>query len=139
MRSFAARPLTRPQLRECPGCGLIQSIPALAPGTSAQCARCPTILHRATAHPLDHSIALTTAALVLLLIMCTTTLMNVQKAGITLSAGLFSGPVELVHRAFEFLMARERKESILRKFDLTVIGQYFAEFEQTMKRSLETL
>ena len=48
-------------------------------------------------------------------------------------------PVELVHRAFEFLLARERKESILRKFDLTVIGQYFAEFEQTMKRSLETL
>ena len=47
-------------------------------------------------------------------------------------------PAELVHRAFEFLLARERKESILRKFDLTVIGQYFAEFEQTMKRSLET-
>jgi hypothetical protein len=45
-------------------------------------------------------------------------------------------PTELVHRAFEFLLARERKESILRKFDVTVIGQYFAEFEQSMKRSL---
>jgi len=98
MRLSAARPLTRPQLRECPGCGLVQAIPALAPGTSAQCARCPTILHRATAHPLDHSIALTVAALTLLLIMCTTTLMNVEKAGIAHSAGLFSGPVELVHR-----------------------------------------
>jgi hypothetical protein len=48
-------------------------------------------------------------------------------------------PAELVHRAFEFLLAREPKESILRKFDLTVIGQYFAEFEQTMKRTLESL
>lgn len=46
-------------------------------------------------------------------------------------------PVELVRRAFEFLLAREKKEEILRKFDLTVIGQYFAEFEQAMKRSLE--
>jgi hypothetical protein len=46
-------------------------------------------------------------------------------------------PVELVKRAFEFLLARERKEEILRKFDLTIIGQYFAEFEQAMKRSLE--
>jgi hypothetical protein len=46
-------------------------------------------------------------------------------------------PTELVRRAFEFLLARERKEEILRKFDLTIIGQYFAEFEQAMKRSLE--
>jgi hypothetical protein len=45
-------------------------------------------------------------------------------------------PTELVRRAFEFLLARERKEEILRKFDLTIIGQYFAEFEQAMKRSL---
>jgi hypothetical protein len=48
-------------------------------------------------------------------------------------------PAELVHRAFEFLLARERKEQILRKFDLTIIGQYFAEFEQTIKRTLEAL
>ena len=48
-------------------------------------------------------------------------------------------PAELVRRAFEFLLARERKEEILRKFDLTIIGQYFAEFEQAMKRSLENL
>ena len=58
----------------------------------------PDELARATAHPLDHSIALTAAALVLLVIMCTTTLMSVQTAGIMLSAGLFSGPEELVHR-----------------------------------------
>jgi hypothetical protein len=48
-------------------------------------------------------------------------------------------PVELVKRAFEFLLARERKTDILREFDLTIIGQYFAEFEQVMKRSLGNL
>jgi hypothetical protein len=48
-------------------------------------------------------------------------------------------PAELVHRAFEFLLARERKEQILKRFDLTIIGQYFAEFEQAMKRSLNAL
>ncbi len=48
-------------------------------------------------------------------------------------------PVELVQRAFEFLLARERKEQILKRFDLTIIGQYFAEFEQAMKRSLNAL
>jgi paraquat-inducible protein A len=104
-RLAADGPPTPPQLMECPGCGLFQTIPALAPGTTARCARCPTTLHRTVAHPLDHSIALTAAALVLLLIMCTTTLMSVQKAGIMHSAGLFSGPEELVQRGMPELAA----------------------------------
>jgi len=45
-------------------------------------------------------------------------------------------PVELVRRAFEFLLQRERKEQILAKFDLTIIGVYFAEFEKVMKQNL---
>jgi hypothetical protein len=48
-------------------------------------------------------------------------------------------PAELVRRAFEFLLAREPKEEILAKFDLAVIGKYFGEFEQTLKRSLDEL
>jgi paraquat-inducible protein A len=103
MRPPAERSPTQTKLQECPGCGLFQTIPALMPGTTAQCARCPTSLRRATVHPLDHSIALVVAALVLLLIMCTTTLMNVQKAGIMLDAGLFSGPEELVRRGMPAL------------------------------------
>jgi paraquat-inducible protein A len=98
MPPSADRPPTQPKLRECPGCGLFHMIPALTPGTTAHCTRCPTSLHRTSAHPLEHSIALVAAALVLLLIMCTTTLMSVQKAGIMHGAGLFSGPEELVHR-----------------------------------------
>ena len=45
-------------------------------------------------------------------------------------------PTELVKRAFEFLLAREPKESILAKFHLSIIGKYFAEFEREMKRNL---
>jgi paraquat-inducible protein A len=92
------RPATRPQLRECPGCGLLQRVPALPPGSAARCARCPTILRRVSAHRLDHLIALTAAALVLLAVMCSTSLMSVQTAGIRHVADLFSGPEELVHQ-----------------------------------------
>jgi hypothetical protein len=35
---------------------------------------------------------------------------------------------ELVRRSFEFLLQREPKESILRKFDLALIQRYFPEF-----------
>lgn len=41
---------------------------------------------------------------------------------------------ELVRKSFEFLLERESKESILPRFDLTVIGRYFPEFEREMKR-----
>jgi hypothetical protein len=51
-------------------------------------------------------------------------------------SGKTVAPVELVRRAFEFLLQRERKEQILAKFDLTIIGVYFAEFEKVMKQSL---
>jgi len=40
----------------------------------------------------------------------------------------------LVRRSFKFLLAREPKESILRAFDLAVIGRYFPEYERAMKR-----
>lgn len=94
----AGPPPTRPQLRECPGCGLVQRVPALLPGTTAQCARCPTVLRRVSAHRLDHIAALTFAALVLLAMLCSTRLMSVEAAGMRHVAGLFSGPEELVRR-----------------------------------------
>ena len=98
MRFAADQPMTEPQLRECPGCGLFQTVPPLAPGMTARCARCPTILRRTSAHRLDHIIALTSSAFVLLVVMCSTTLMSVETAGITRTANLFSGPEELVRR-----------------------------------------
>ena len=92
------RPQTEPQLRECPGCGLLQTVPALMPGMTAQCVRCPTTLRRTSSHRIDHIIALTVAAFVLLVVMCTTTLMSVETAGISRTANLFSGPQELVRQ-----------------------------------------
>jgi paraquat-inducible protein A len=72
---------------------------------TALCPRCSTTLHRTANHPIEHSIALTIAALVLLIVMCTTTLMSVQTAGIAHSAYLLSGPEELVRRDMSSLAA----------------------------------
>ena len=44
-------------------------------------------------------------------------------------------PHALVRRSFEFLLARERKESILRSFALPEIGRYFPEYESAIRRS----
>jgi paraquat-inducible protein A len=98
MRSLAERPTTQPQLRECPSCGLLQTVPALMPGITAHCVRCPTTLRRTSSHRLDHIIALAVAAFVLLVVMCMTTLMSVETSGIKRAANLFSGPQELVRQ-----------------------------------------
>lgn len=39
-----------------------------------------------------------------------------------------------VKRCFAFLLEREPKESILRRFDVSVIARYFPEFERTIAR-----
>jgi hypothetical protein len=43
---------------------------------------------------------------------------------------------ELVRRSFEFLLEREPKDSILTRFDLSVIGRYFPEYEREIRRRL---
>ena len=43
-------------------------------------------------------------------------------------------PTDLVRRSFAFLLEREPKESILREFDLTVIGRYFPDWERRIRR-----
>ena len=42
---------------------------------------------------------------------------------------------ELIKRSFEFLLKREPKESILSKFNLRVIKNYFPEYEEKIKNS----
>lgn len=46
-------------------------------------------------------------------------------------------PEALVRESFGFLLEREPKEAILRRFELTVIGRYFPEFEAELRRRLE--
>jgi len=45
-------------------------------------------------------------------------------------------PERCVQAAFEFLLDREPKESILGSFDITVISRYFPEFEREISRYL---
>ena len=45
-------------------------------------------------------------------------------------------PEELVRRSFEFLLEREPKESILKRFDLSVISRYFPEYEREIQKRL---
>ncbi len=45
-------------------------------------------------------------------------------------------PVRLVEESFRFLLEHEPKESILRTFDLPVIGRYFPEYEQVIRSRL---
>ena len=42
----------------------------------------------------------------------------------------------LVYETLAFLLEREPKESILRTFDLTVVGRYFPEFESEIRSRL---
>jgi hypothetical protein len=45
-------------------------------------------------------------------------------------------PERCLEAAFRFLLDRETKESILRRFDVTVISRYFPEFERELPRYL---
>jgi hypothetical protein len=47
-------------------------------------------------------------------------------------------PVECVRAAFAFLLDREPKESILSRFDVTVISRYFPSFERDLAAYLDT-
>lgn len=91
-------PVTRPQLRECPGCGLFQIVPALGPDMRSACERCGTVLRLTRADPLNHSLALTVAALVLFAVLWLAMLMKVSAAGMVHETGLAAGPAELVAR-----------------------------------------
>lgn len=45
-------------------------------------------------------------------------------------------PERLVEASFQFLLEREPKESILRRFDLPRIGDYFPEYEEEIRKRL---
>jgi len=50
--------------------------------------------------------------------------------------GLARPQAGLIERCFEFLLARESNRSILRRFDLAVIGRYFPEYETATREEL---
>ena len=46
----------------------------------------------------------------------------------------YPSPEAFVHASFEFLLERERKESILRTFDICQIATYFPEYDREIGR-----
>ena len=44
----------------------------------------------------------------------------------------------LIEQSFRFLLERESKESILREFDLPLIGRYFPDYESEIRKRLAT-
>ena len=60
---------------------------------------------------------------------------TVQQADLARLSGGNMEPEDLVRRSFEFLLEREPKESILSRFDLSVISRYFPEFESEIRRN----
>jgi hypothetical protein len=61
---------------------------------------------------------------------------RVSRADLARIAPGAADPVSLVEASFAFLLERESKESILREFDLTVIGRYFPDYEREIGRRL---
>ena len=61
---------------------------------------------------------------------------RVSRADLARLAPGASDPVDLVEASFAFLLEREPKESILREFDLTVIGRYFPDYEREVGHRL---
>ena len=54
-----------------------------------------------------------------------------------LAAATDAGHVErLLYETFDFLLEREPKESILRSFDLSVVSEYFPDYEHEIRSRL---
>jgi hypothetical protein len=59
---------------------------------------------------------------------------RVAAADLARLAPAADDPTELVERSIAFLLEREPPTSILRTFDLPVIGRFFPEYEATIRR-----
>jgi hypothetical protein len=66
----------------------------------------------------------------------TTHVVTVERSYRDRLAGAAVTVERLVERSFEFLLAREPKESILGSFALPVISRYFPEYEQQIRTML---
>jgi hypothetical protein len=59
---------------------------------------------------------------------------DVDTSYCVMLTGSSDAPQDLVKRSFEFLLAREPKESILSSFNLKVIQKYFPEYEKEIQK-----
>jgi hypothetical protein len=61
-------------------------------------------------------------------------LVTVSEDDLARLGGGYAAPEEFIRACFEFLLAREPKESILARFDVSAISRYFPEFEDEIRR-----
>jgi hypothetical protein len=59
---------------------------------------------------------------------------NVTGSDLERLAKGYESPEAFLRACFEFLLAREPKESILSRFDVGEISRYFPEFEEEIRR-----
>ena len=79
-------------MRECPECGLFQTVPAMRPGNVAACTRCGALLRRRHRDALGTTLAFSITGLVLFTVAATTPLLGLRLAGQQRNTTLFSLP-----------------------------------------------
>lgn len=79
----------------CPDCDLLQLLPKLPPGGKARCARCGRMLRTRSFAPIDRPLALTIAAVLVLIVANTTPLMGLSVVGRQASTTIIGGAYQM--------------------------------------------
>ncbi len=82
-------------IRECPDCGLFQTVPEPRAGATARCPRCDAVLMRARRDPLGAPLALAATGLVLFAIAAGMPFLDMTLRGFGRETILASGPLAL--------------------------------------------
>ena len=75
----------------CPDCDLLQRLPELAPGESARCPRCGTVVSSRKPDSLNRTLALTVAAAVAFMVANAVPMLGLSAAGREASTTVFGG------------------------------------------------
>jgi paraquat-inducible protein A len=90
----------------CPGCDLLQRVPALPSGGRARCVRCgDTLAIEPGEGSLQRSLALATAAAIVFIIGNTTSLMSLSAVGRRASTTILGGAYELWQQGYQVTAA----------------------------------
>lgn len=87
--------MSQDSLTECLECGLLQRIPAVPSGGTAQCVRCGGVLYRNRPDSLNRTLALTVAGLVLFIVANSFPFLDFEMQGRSTQTTLITGVVDL--------------------------------------------
>jgi paraquat-inducible protein A len=115
----------RPESVACPDCDLLQTIPALAPGGRALCARCKCILAKQPKGSPDLALALTITTAIALIIANSLPLMDLHVVGRSASTTIPGG-------AYEMWMQGQRMIGVLVAFCAVIAPATYILFMLTL-------